>query len=145
MTMTYQEVLGDRGISVPEHLVADAEVPVLSGIQRQGDLCIVPIAANKRRFGDLAKPVPPEGIAVVQGENGGHTHHLAAYSGTCLWARNPRTSAEDPDLGELEVPEGAAAYLSHDDEHGANGIAPGNYAIRRQVQETDKRRALVAD
>lgn len=139
---TYAEVLGERNISVPDHLVADAEVPVLTGLQRQGDLVIVP--TSSLRFQAHSQAVPPEGVAVVRGENGGHTHHLAAYSGTCRWAPNPSVSAADPDLGELHVPAGATAYLSHDDEHGANGIGPGNYTIRRQVEEAE-RRQLVAD
>ena len=143
MTMTYGAVLGERNITVPEHLEADAEVPVLTGLQRQGDVAIIPTERPKELAWQYEK-VPPEGIAVVRGENGGHTHHLAAYDGVCLWAGNPQVSAAAPVLGELEVPDGAVAYLSHDDEHGANGIGPGHYAIVRQVEETDKRQ-LVAD
>jgi hypothetical protein len=143
MTMTYGAVLGERNISVPEHLEADAEVPVLRSLQRQGDLAVIPRTISVRHSWKV-EAIPPEGIAVVRGENGGHTHHLAAYDGVCLWAGNPQVTAADPVLGELEVPAGAVAYLSHDDEHGANGIAPGHYAIVRQVEETD-RRQLVSD
>jgi hypothetical protein len=143
VSLTYSQVLEARHATVPPHLIADAEVPVLTGLQRQGDLLIVPLTkATSTPW--KAQPIPPEGVAVVRGENGGHTHHLAAYNGVCLWAGNPSVSATEPNLGELEVPKGAAAFLSHDDEHGANGIGPGRYTIRRQVEESDRRR-LVAD
>ena len=33
-----------------------------------------------------------------------------------------------------EVPDGGEAYLIHSDEHGAMGIAPGSYEVRRQQE-----------
>jgi len=72
------------------------------------------------------REVPPEGIAVVRGENGA-TASPGRLRRRMLWAGNPQVSAAAPVLGELEVPEGAVAYLSHDDEHGCNGIGPGHY------------------
>ena len=35
-------------------------------------------------------------------------------------------------LGFLRVPPGQSALLLHTDEHGANGIGPGTYAIHRK-------------
>jgi hypothetical protein len=37
-------------------------------------------------------------------------------------------------VGHLCVPQGQTALLIHTDEHGANGIGPGEYAIHRKRQ-----------
>lgn len=42
MATTFAEALGKIGVTIPDHLIADAEVPVLTGVQAQGDLIIVP-------------------------------------------------------------------------------------------------------
>jgi len=123
-------------VEVPEHLIADAEVPVCRGMSRQGDVAVIPM-----REGEVAKlqPVPPEGIPVVRGEAGGNTHLLVA-DGPVLFA--PRQSA-GADLGTLRVPEGATAYLLHP-EHGAQAIGEGTYIMRRQREQAEEIR-LVAD
>ena len=72
---TYAEILNAHDIEVPAHLVADAEVPVLTGMQRQGDVIVLPTRAGKVTG---LVPVPPEGTAVVRGESGGNTHLLVA-------------------------------------------------------------------
>lgn len=59
-----------------------------------------------------------------------------------LWASRQATAAS-PDLGTLTVPEGGSAYLMHP-EHGAQGIGPGDYILRRQVEAAEQAR-LVAD
>lgn len=130
--------MAPHGVEIPEHLEAQAEVPLLSGIQRQGDVLIVPM-----RPGEIAglKPVPPEGIAVVRGEAGGNTHLLVA-DGDVRFARAPVTRGGLA-LGSLVVEEGASAYVIHP-EHGATGVAPGSYRISRQREQAEEAR-LVAD
>ena len=133
---TLTQIMAPHSVEVPEHLIADAEVPVISGKpQRQGDVFIVPM-----RKGGVARlaPVPPEGIAVVRGENGGNTHLLVA-DGPVLFA--PRESGAD--MGTLVVPEDATAYLIHP-EHGCNAIGEGTYVVRRQREQAEEIR-LVQD
>lgn len=137
MTVTYLEALAAHQIDVPAHLIAQAEVPALTGLQLQGDLAIIPARASKKT-GD---PVPAGGIQVVRGEATANTHWLDAYHGVCLWA--PAT-AGGQDLGVLTVPDGSTALLTHTDEHGANAIGAGTYLIRRQRQQAEEI-ALVHD
>lgn len=134
---TYAEVLGLHEIAIPEHLEAQAEIPVLSGLQVQGDVAIVPTRPSAR----VAVEVPADGVAVVRGESGGHTHLLIG-DGPVLW--QPVTPQPGGlDLGLVTVPEGATAFLLHP-EHGANAMGPGNYVLRRQREQADEIR-LVQD
>jgi hypothetical protein len=129
---TLTALIDRHGIEVHEHLDRDDIVPVLDGLQLQGDVAVVP---GKRQGTD---PIPAAGLAVVRGENGGNTHALLA-DGPALYT--PRTNGLL--LGFLTVPEGAAAYLAHP-EHGYLGIAPGSYELRRQREQAEEMR-LVAD
>lgn len=139
MTTTYSQILDRHQVEIPAHLQADAEIPVLSGMQRQGDVIVIPMRAAKVAG---LEPVPADGVAVVRGEVGGNTHLLVADGPGVGWAARNAT-ATAPDLGTLVVPEGSAAYLLHP-EHGAQGIAAGDYVIRRQVEAGETQR-LVAD
>lgn len=116
---------------IPAHLVADAEVPLCSGMQRQGDVLVRPARKS-------AKPgvvIPPDGVAVVRGENGGNTHLLV---GDGVWA--PAAGRDLLALGAVDVgPEGA--YLLHP-EHGAQGLAPGSYVVSRQREQADEIRRV---
>lgn len=140
MSTTYAAVLGAHDVEIPAHLLADAEVPVLTGMQRQGDIIVIPSAPGA----DAGTPVPAAGIAVVRGENGGNTHLLVGdldTPGAVMWRQTAGT--DDLELGTVTVPDGAAAHLVHP-EHGAQGIAPGTYRIRRQREQADQIR-MVAD
>jgi hypothetical protein len=132
---TIEHVMSRHSVAVPEHLEAQAEIPVKTGLQRQGDIIVIP--SRKGKISGLV-PVPAEGIPVVRGEAGGNTHLLVA-DGTVSWA--PKTDG-GPALGTLDVEEGTA-YLLHP-EHGAQGIGEGQYTIRRQVEQADAIR-LVQD
>ena len=138
---TYASALALVGADVPAHLVADAEVPVLTGAQAQGDLLVLPTAsAGTPAWG----PVPDGGVQLVRGEATGNTHWLhrglaadGSHSEGVRWAPAPAAPATDDGgpplvLGLLHVPEGCTALLIHTDEHGANGIGPGRYAIHRK-------------
>jgi hypothetical protein len=118
-----------------DHL-EDIEIPVLTGMQRQGDVIVIP-----QREGKIAGllPIPKEGIAVVRGENGGNTHLLVA-EGDVTYAPNPSRGQR---LGSLLVGEGGVAYLTHP-EHGFNAIGTGSYVINRQREQADEIR-IIAD
>ncbi len=134
---TYDDVLRAHGVTIPAHLEAQAAIPVLTGLQVQGDVAIIPARPSAKK-GTL---VPPQGIAVVRGESGGNTHLLVA-EGAVSWA----PVVGNPDLLDLcvvTVPEGATAFLLHP-EHGANAMGAGNYTIRRQREQADELR-MVAD
>lgn len=128
MNMTYTEALEKVGVTVPGHLVADAEVPVLTGVQAQGDLLIVPVDSLPRGV-ELA-PVPQEGVQVVFGEATGNSHYL--HHGF----DSPGVEYARVDDGQciavVRVPEGQSAQLIHTDEHGANAIGSGLYGIHEK-------------
>jgi hypothetical protein len=125
---TYATALARSGVSVPDHLVADAVVPVLTDPQAQGDLMVVPVAPLP---GGLDwQTVPDAGIQVIHGEATGNTHwlHRGLDSPSVRWTFDPAGVR----LGFLDVAPGNTALLIHTDEHGANGIGPGTYAIHRK-------------
>ncbi len=136
-TTTYGDLLSTHGVEIPAHLEEQAAIPVLTGMQMQGDVAIIPTKPSAKK----STPVPPSGVAVVRGESGGNTHLLVA-EGPVSWAPvvgNPTLL----DLGVVTVPEGATAFLLHP-EHGANAMGPGSYTIRRQREQADELR-IVAD
>ena len=146
---TLAEVTEATGFAVLEHLEAEAHVPVLGGLQAQGDLFIVPIGQSPQGAPDIAsslteaynvKPVPAEGVAVIAAVGSGHEHRLfAGTPGTATFGRSNTTVGQD--IGVLECTE--PAYVLHP-EHGAAGIAPGAYVLRRQREQAGEER-LVAD
>ena len=109
-------------------LQAEDDIPVLAGLQRQGDVLIIPT-----RRGNTAGlvPIPPEGIPAVRGQ---HTHLLVGAGSYA--ARN-----QGIDLGTLVVDD--VVWMLHD-EHGGNAIAAGTYLLRgKQEMAAELRR--VAD
>lgn len=130
---TYGTLLSAHGIAIPEHLEAEAQVPVLTGPQAQGDLLVVPVERTQLGAG---QPVPQGGYQVVRGEAAAHTHWLDGLGPVSYAPNNGRLDGLV--LGELTVPGGSVAYLTHEDEHGSNGIGPGRYEIRRKRQQADE-------
>lgn len=130
--ITFASALSIHGITIPSHLIADAEVPVLTGLQSQGDVFIIPTNDESLPVGNA---ISDNGIQVINGESAGNTHWLDAgfNSPDITWA--PLTGQ---DLGVLRVPEGQTAVLTHTDEHGANAIGPGTYVLRRQREQADE-------
>ena len=134
---TYDDVLSAHGVTIPAHLEAQAAIPVLTGLQVQGDVAIIPTRPSMK----TGTPVPAAGVPVVRGESGGNTHLLVA-EGPVSWAPvvdNPTVL----DLGVVTVPAGATAFMLHP-EHGCNAMGPGNYILRRQREQADELR-VVAD
>lgn len=141
MATTYAEALGKIGAVIPPHLVADAEVPIITGPQGQGDLLIVP--ADLDGFdtdGVDWRPVPQGGVQVVVGEATGNTHwlHRGFSSPGVLWSRLDAGLR----LAAVMVPEGESAELIHTDEHGANAMGGGCYVIRGKQELADQIRRV---
>lgn len=116
-------------LTVDAHLDRELTIPVVTGLQRQGDVIVIPTD----NAGGGA-PIPAEGVAVVRGENGGNTHLLL---GDGEWA----PTGTGLSLGVLTVPEDGVAVLAHP-EHGFNRIGPGVYEIRRQREQADEIRMV---
>jgi hypothetical protein len=134
---TLTDVLTPHGIDVADTALADIDVPVLAGPQRQGDVLILPCKPIK----DIGQPVPAAGVAVVRGEATGNTHMLSGWGGPVFW--KPSTErAGSLILGHLTVPEGSVADLVHTDEHGANCIAPGTYRLSGKREQADEIRRV---
>lgn len=124
---TLGEILDRTDTSQIGVLDAQIAVPALAGPQAQGDLLILPRSTST----PATTPIPAAGVEVVRSEAGGNTHSLHSLDGPASYW-NPDLGGSELDLGVLTVPAGAAAYLVHTEEHGANAIAPGTYVIRRQ-------------
>lgn len=137
MSHTLATVLDWHGVTVADETVAELEVPVLDGTQRQGDVLIVPRGPFSAVERDASVLVPREGVAVVRGEATGNTHLLHA-EGEVRWL----AVGEGVVLGVVEVASGACAYLIHTDEHGANGLAPGAYVLHGKREQADEIRRV---
>lgn len=125
-----------HGIEVHEHLDRDFTIPVLTGLQRQGDVLVLPDPKAV-----ATTPVPATGTPVVRGENGGNTHAIVAEGPVYCDLRTATT--RNLTLALLTVPSGSIAWLAHP-EHGYMGMGPGNYTLRRQREQADELR-IVAD
>ena len=139
MTSAYRSQLAARaaaGEVLPAD-TADIDVPLLRGAQRQGDVLVLPTQDQPERMAEPqeAAAIPAEGVVVVRGEADGDGHLLL---GDGTWS----PSATAPDLGVVQVV--TEAYLIHP-EHGALGIAAGEYRLRRQREHTQAGPRMVAD
>lgn len=123
-----------HGIDVHEHLDRDLTIPVLTGLQRQGDVLVLP-----DQNATATTPVPTAGVPVVRGENGGNTHAIVAEGDVFCDLRTASTT--DLTLALLTVTPGAIAWLAHP-EHGFMGIGPGSYSLRRQREQADELRMV---
>lgn len=134
MNPTLSDVLTAHDVDVLDHLDRQAAVPIVD-FGRQGDVLVTPERLVPLA-GTASTSVPPEGIAIVRGENGGNTHLLVA-DGDVLFDPVPaRVAARSLRLGTLDVRDGAVAFLIHP-EHGAIGFAPGRYTISRQREQRE--------
>ncbi|GAA2208761.1 hypothetical protein GCM10009850_042190 [Nonomuraea monospora] len=118
-----------------ERLDRQAEISVLSGLQFQGDVAVVPVTRDPSRT-----PIPASGVPVVRGQDQANTR-LRVETGPAFFT--PDRSGRALVLGLLTVEESATAYLAHP-EHAFTGIAPGTYELRRQREQAGQVR-LVAD
>ena len=132
---TTTQMIDATGIHVCTEQNLDLDIPILTGIQRQGDILILPAEIPAKT------PVPAIGTPVIKSENGGNTHAIIADGPVFCDVSTP--SARHLQVAALFIPEGSTAYLAHP-EHGFMGIAPGNYEIRRQREMAEEIR-IVAD
>ncbi|MFF3331986.1 hypothetical protein ACFYWX_20885 [Streptomyces sp. NPDC002888] len=141
MTMTLSELTARTGLDVLDHLERQVTIPVVDGLQAQGDLIVVPYAYVEHSMDDHAdarwQDVPAAGIELLRSAAGGNPHTLVADPGTCRWTTDVRDTVRLA-LGMLET--SAVAYLIHP-EHGGTGIAPGRYVVRRQRERATDRTA----
>lgn len=121
---TLAEAIEVHGIDVDEHLDRQMTIPILTGLQAQGDVMVVPRPALTA----ATRAVPRRGVPVVRGEFGGNTHTLLAEGDVAFDAA---PTDDGLDIGVLTVAEDATAYLAHP-EHAYSGIGPGTYVLRRQ-------------
>lgn len=135
---TYEEMLSLHNVQIPPHLADQVEVPVLTGLQRQGDIICRPITGDTAHVRAHAKSVPVgAGVQVIFGEATGNTHWLNGDAGV-TWA--PVNSGQV--IGVVTVPAGTTAYLTHTEEHGCNGIGTGVYELRRKREMADEIRQV---
>lgn len=134
--------LGDltrrTGLEVLEHLERQVTIPIVDGMQAQGDLIVIPLdilddvtVAGHARW----RPVPPGGVELLRGAGGGNPHTLVADPGTCEWTIDVR---DDQLLAIGVLRATGPAYLIHP-EHGGSGVAPGTYLVRRQRERSTQR------
>lgn len=111
------------GLDAIEH--PEAEIPVLTGNQRQGDVLILRVTSAHG-----GEPLG-KGVVVVRAETNQANTHTLVGDGT--WQPNARAAQEDELVqGWLTVPSGGESFLIHTEEHNALGIGAGTYEIRRQ-------------
>jgi hypothetical protein len=139
VSSTFAEALDKVGVTVPAHLEADAEIPVDTRPQAQGDLLIIPMADAVLDGVDFQR-VPDAGVQVVFGEATGNSHwlHRGFDSPDVTFAR----ASSGQRILLFVVPEGQTAQLIHTDEHGAAGIGPGVYAIHEKREQADEERRV---
>lgn len=153
MSTLVKELISTHGVDIDPHLDREALVPVSAGLQRQGDVIVIPEAMARAVVSTLMvvlkggvpddRLVAPVGVPVIRGEAGGNTHLLLA-DGDVRFVAISGAIVEETFIGLLVVAEGATGYLAHP-EHGYAGIAPGTYVIRRQRELVQNTVRMVAD
>lgn len=134
-TAVLSDLITTHGVEVLDHLDRDMEIPVLTGLQRQGDVIVIPDAKAS-----ATTNVPLSGTPVVRGENGGNTHMILADGpGVCVDVQTPSPTLLK--VATLTVAEGSVAFLAHP-EHGYMGIGAGSYTIHRQREQADELRMV---
>ncbi|TDD68030.1 hypothetical protein E1293_37455 [Actinomadura darangshiensis] len=134
MTVTLASLSRQTGLAVLDHLERSVRIPVVDGLQAQGDLIVVPMSeVSLSILADAPwTDVPSEGVELLRGAAGGNPHTLVADPGTCRWTTYVSDSTRLA-IGVFEA--SAPVYLLHP-EHGASGCTPGRYAVRRQREYT---------
>jgi len=126
------DLTAETGLVVDLHLMLDMVIPVHDGFQAQGDLLVAPLAplADRVRAAEGAEwhEVSPGGVELLRGLAGGNTHSLVADPDTCVWTADV-IDADGLAIAAFDAM--ATVYLLHR-EHGATGIAAGQYVVRRQ-------------
>jgi hypothetical protein len=152
--MTAEEILAAGIQELFAKVTAGAGIPVLSGIQAQGDLIILPLHEAGPVSFNQPKPVGPEGQVLIPEGRGGHQHRLVpGVTGTVLYGRE-NSSRQRGNIGVAYLTD--VAYVLHHDgtpvqgDHAAVALAPGWYCFRQQRvhagnQQGEQRWRAVAD
>jgi hypothetical protein len=148
-TMTLSALTALTGLDVFDYLDKEVSIPVVDGLQAQGDLIVLPYSLVANIVTPAAwtrsVSVPLAGVELLRSAAGGNPHSLVADEGVCTWS-SPVRDSRGLALGILDTR--VTAYLIHP-EHGATGIAPGRYVIGRQrergVGRVNNGPQLVAD
>jgi hypothetical protein len=123
-----RELIRRYGVDVGTHLDRDADIPVLTAPQVQGDVSVRPV----RRRRQAVTPLPPQGVVIATGREG-HEHRLLPGPARFDPAAGPARSLLR--IGTLTVPADCEQYVAHD-QHGYLGIGPGTYELGRQREWT---------
>jgi hypothetical protein len=130
--LTLADLTARTGLNVLDYLDQSVSIPVIAGPQAQGDLIVIPLtvlgAEVTTTEWSRSVDVGPTGVELLRSAAGGNPHTLVADDGICTWTARVNDQ-RDLALGILDTC--VTAYLIHP-EHGATGIAPGRYVIRRQ-------------
>jgi hypothetical protein len=125
---TYAEVASRTSTRIPDHLVAQAEIPDGSrGGGRQGDVIVVPAPRLTPR--GAGRSIAGAGVKVVAGDADRNSHIL---SGDGRYHEG-RYVDQVLDLGLLVVPPGGEAVLTHTAEHGSIAFTQGVYRVFGQL------------
>jgi hypothetical protein len=128
---TLAELTSTYGVEVLECLDREADIPVLSGPQVQGDVSFLPVTTAP-----AVTAVPPDGVVLAEGREG-HAHRLLPGA---FFDRAPSRPGSLV-IGTMTVPDGAAGYVAHD-EHGYMGFGPGTYQVGGQREFAGEWRAV---
>ncbi|MBI4941142.1 MAG: hypothetical protein HY830_10380 [Actinobacteria bacterium] len=127
MTTTLRELTARYRLRAAAHLAPETVVPVLDGLQLQGDVAVVPLARRDdllRRADEALGPLPADGRPVT---SDGHPHVVHGTPGVRL-----ATGLGIRDVARLAVPPGETAWLAHPLREPL-GIGPGRYAVVLQT------------
>jgi hypothetical protein len=139
MIITLADLTRMSGLDVLDHLEREVAIPIVDGLQAQGDLIVIPAAMLdefSRTTDGNWREIPPTGIELLRSASGGNPHTLVGEPRTCLWTTRG-TDPEQLHIGTLR--NNRPAFLIHP-EHGGTGIAPGIWVIRRQRERGAARR-----
>ena len=64
---TLEKLIDRFGVDVHDYLPRELDVPVIVGLQVQGDVAVIPTRSSAK----VGYPIPVEGVPVVRGEAGG--------------------------------------------------------------------------
>ncbi|GLZ35101.1 hypothetical protein Lesp02_72880 [Lentzea sp. NBRC 105346] len=129
--MNLAELLDRSGTAALDHLERQVTIPVIDGLQAQGDLIVIPLDLTDVTFLN-PRDLPPGGVELIRGAGGNNPHTLVADPDTCRWSDQLHDRLG---LAIAVFENSAPVYLVHP-EHGGTGVAPGRWLVRRQRERS---------